>query len=33
MKAMVVETCFIEVTEDVELYKELGLDTIGKVIA
>lgn len=33
MKAMIVETCFIEATEDVELYKKLGPDTIGKAIA
>ncbi|MDU4883947.1 peptidoglycan-binding protein [uncultured Clostridium sp.] len=33
MKAMIVETCFVEATEDVELYRKLGADTIGKVIA
>ncbi|WP_370829969.1 peptidoglycan-binding protein [Clostridium sp.] len=33
MKAMIVETCFVEATEDVELYRKLGPDTIGKVIA
>ena len=33
MKAMIVETCFIEATEDVELYKKLGPDAIGKAIA
>jgi len=33
MKAMIVETCFVEATEDVTLYNELGADTIGKVIA
>lgn len=33
MKAMIVETCFVEATEDVELYKNLGADTIGKAIA
>lgn len=33
MKAMIVETCFIEATEDVALYKKLGPDTVGKVIA
>lgn len=33
MKAMIVETCFIEATEDVELYKKLGPDSIGKAIA
>lgn len=33
MKAVIVETCFVEATEDVALYNELGADTIGKVIA
>lgn len=33
MKAVIVETCFVEATEDVDLYNELGADTIGKVIA
>lgn len=33
MKAMIVETCFVEATEDVALYNELGVDTIGKAIA
>lgn len=33
MKSMIVETCFIEATEDVELYKKLGVDIIGKAIA
>ena len=33
MKAMIVETCFIEATEDVDLYKKLGVDIIGKSIA
>ena len=33
MKAMIVEVCFVEATEDVALYKKLGPDTIGKVIA
>lgn len=33
MKAMIVETCFVEATEDVALYNELGADTIGKAIA
>ena len=33
MKAMIVETCFVEATEDVELYKKLGADAIGKAIA
>ena len=33
MKAMIVETCFIEATEDVALYKRLGPDAVGKKIA
>lgn len=33
MTAMIVETCFVEATEDVELYKKLGADAIGKAIA
>lgn len=33
MKAMIVETCFVEATEDVELYKKLGPDAVGKAIA
>lgn len=33
MKSMIVETCFVEATEDVELYKKLGVDVIGKAIA
>lgn len=33
MKAMIVETCFVEATEDVALYKRLGPDAIGKKIA
>lgn len=33
MKSMIVETCFVEATEDVELYKKLGHDAIGKAIA
>ena len=33
MKSMIVETCFVEATEDVELYKKLGPDTIGQAIA
>lgn len=33
MKAMIVETCFVEATEDVELYKILGENTIGRAIA
>ena len=33
MKSMIVETCFVEATEDVALYKKLGPDLIGKTIA
>ena len=33
MKAMIIEVCFVEATEDVVLYKELGYDLIGKTIA
>ena len=33
MKAMIVEVCFVEATEDVALYKRLGSDAIGKKIA
>ena len=33
MKSMIIETCFVEATEDVELYKKLGADAIGKAIA
>mgnify|MGYP001032805988 CR=1 FL=1 len=33
MTAMIVETCFVEATEDVALYKRLGSDAIGKAIA
>ena len=33
MKSMIVETCFVEATEDVSLYRKLGPDTIGKAIA
>lgn len=33
MKSMIVETCFVEATEDVALYKKIGPDTIGKKIA
>ena len=33
MKSMIVETCFVEATEDVALYKKLGPDAIGKTIA
>ena len=33
MKAMIIEICFVEATEDVALYKELGHYLIGKTIA
>lgn len=33
MKTMIVETCFVEATEDVALYRKLGHDVIGKAIA
>lgn len=33
MKAMIVEICFVEATEDVALYRRLGTDLIGKTIA
>lgn len=33
MNAMIVETCFVEATEDVALYKRLGADAVGKAIA
>ncbi|MBQ5695937.1 MAG: N-acetylmuramoyl-L-alanine amidase [Clostridium sp.] len=33
MLAMIVEVCFVEATEDVNLYKKLGADAIGKAIA
>ena len=33
MKSMIVETCFVEATEDVALYNKLGSDAIGKAIA
>ena len=33
MASIIVETCFVEATEDVALYKRLGPDAIGKVIA
>ena len=32
MKAMIIETCFVEATKDVALYKSVGSDTIGKII-
>ena len=33
MKAMIIEVCFVEASEDVALYKKLGHDLIGKNIA
>ena len=33
MTSIIVETCFVEATEDVVLYKKLGADAIGKTIA
>ena len=33
MVAMIVEVCFVEATEDVNLYKKLGAAAIGKAIA
>lgn len=33
MKAMIIEVCFVEATGDVELYKKIGYDSIGKAIA
>lgn len=33
MKAMIIETCFVEATDDVALYKRLGADEVGKAIA
>lgn len=33
MNAMIIETCFIEATEDVKLYNKLGYDKIGQTIA
>ena len=33
MKAMIIEVCFVEATEDVALYKKLGHYLIGKTIA
>lgn len=33
MPAMIIETCFVEATEDVALYKKLGPDLISKTIA
>ena len=33
MKAIIIEVCFVEAAKDVELYKKLGADAIGKNIA
>ena len=33
MTSVIVETCFVEATEDVALYKKLGPDAVGKTIA
>lgn len=33
MKAMIIEVCFVEASEDIALYKKLGHDLIGKTIA
>lgn len=33
MLSMIVETCFVEATEDVKLYRKLGPDYIGKIIS
>ena len=33
MASIIIETCFVEATEDVALYKKLGPDKIGQVIA
>ena len=33
MKSMIIEVCFVEATKDVELYKKVGYDEIGKKIA
>ena len=33
MKAMIIEVCFVEASEDVALYKKVGHDMIGKIIA
>lgn len=32
-KAVIVECCFVEATKDVEIYKTIGYDTVGKAIA
>lgn len=33
MAAMIIEVCFVEATEDVKIYKNVGNDKIGKAIA
>lgn len=33
MPSVIVETCFVEATEDVRIYREQGVDKVGKVIA
>lgn len=33
MPSVIVEVCFVEATEDIALYKKLGADKIGQVIA
>ncbi len=33
MKSAIVEVCFVEATKDVELYRKVGADAIGKKIA
>lgn len=33
MPSMIIETCFVEATEDVKLYKKVGYDAIAKKIA
>lgn len=33
MKAVIVETCFVEATKDVEIYRKNGADKVGKAIA
>ena len=33
MVSMIVEVCFVEATQDVNLYRKLGADAIGKAIA
>ena len=33
MKAMIIEVCFVEAIDDVNLYNKLGYDLIGKTIA